>query len=102
LLNRKVFTVTKIKRVNMIIEYIHEALTEARYEIIEDDEPYYGEIPSLTGVYATGKTLEECRKNLAEVIDGWLIMRLRRGMIIPPINGITIEEIIPVDTHVRA
>ena len=86
----------------MIIEYIHEALAEARYEIIEDDEPYYGEIPSLPGVYATGKTLEECRKNLAEVIDGWLIMRLRRGMIIPPINGITIEEITPVNNHVRA
>lgn len=86
----------------MIIEYIHEALAEARYEIIEDDEPYYGEIPSLPGVYATGKTLEKCRKNLAEVIDGWLIMRLRRGMIIPPINGITIEEITPVDNHVRA
>lgn len=86
----------------MIVEYINAALAEAHYEIIQDEEPYYGEISSLPGVYATGKTLEECRKNLAEVIDGWLIMRLRRGMSIPPIQGFRIEEIHPVDLNVRA
>ncbi len=53
---------------------------KARYEIIEDEEPYYGEVPELEGVWATGKTLEECRKNLAEVIDGWIIVRLRKGL----------------------
>jgi predicted RNase H-like HicB family nuclease len=31
-------------------------------------------------MWATGKTLEECRKNLAEVIDGWIIVRLRKGL----------------------
>ncbi|MFH0967561.1 MAG: type II toxin-antitoxin system HicB family antitoxin [Methanobacteriota archaeon] len=86
----------------MIIEYINTALAQAHYELIEDEEPYYGEIPDLPGVYATGKTLEECRKNLVEIIDGWLIIRLRRGMPIPSIQGICIEEIQPVDTHVRA
>ncbi|MBN1455213.1 MAG: type II toxin-antitoxin system HicB family antitoxin, partial [Methanomicrobia archaeon] len=63
----------------MITEYIQAALTKARYELIEDEEPYYGEVPELVGVWATGKTLEECRKNLAEVIDGWLVVRLRKG-----------------------
>lgn len=86
----------------MIIEYIRQALAEAHYELIDDNEPYYGEIPSLPGVYATGKTLEECRQNLEGVIDGWLIIRLRRGLSIPSINGITIEEITPVVNHVRA
>jgi len=28
----------------MLIEYIQAALEKARYEIIEDDDPYYGEI----------------------------------------------------------
>lgn len=86
----------------MIVEYINAALAKAHYEIIQDEEPYYGEISDLPGVYATGKTLEECRKNLAEVIDGWLIIRLRRGMLIPPIHGISIEEIQPIDIHARA
>ena len=46
----------------MIVEYIQEALNRAHYEIIDDDEPFYGELKELKGVWATGKTLEECRK----------------------------------------
>lgn len=82
----------------MIIEYITAALQHAHYEIIEDDEPYYGEIPDLPGVWATGMTLEECRKNLADVIDEWIVIRLRRGLSIPPIDGIAIQEITRMDT----
>lgn len=77
----------------MITQYIEAALSRARYEIIEDEEPYYGEVPELEGVWATGKTLEECRRNLAEVIDGWLVVRLRRGLDIPPIGEYKIEEL---------
>jgi hypothetical protein len=29
----------------MIIEYIEAALSKAKYEIIGDEEPYYGEVP---------------------------------------------------------
>ena len=54
----------------MLTGYIEEALKRARYEIIKDEEPYYGEIEELKGVWATGKTLEECRSNLKEVVDG--------------------------------
>ncbi len=67
----------------MLIEYIEAALARAKYEIIRDDEPYYGEIPNLKGVWATGRTLEECRKRLSEVIEGWIIIRLRKGLPIP-------------------
>jgi predicted RNase H-like HicB family nuclease len=71
----------------MLTEYIEAALSKAKYEIIEDEEPYYGEVPELEGVWATGKTLEECRKNLVEVIDGWILVRLRKGLPIPPIGA---------------
>jgi len=77
----------------LITQYIEAALSRARYEIIEDEEPYYGEVPKLEGVWATGKTLEECRRNLAEVIDGWLVVRLRRGLDIPSIGEHKIEEL---------
>jgi predicted RNase H-like HicB family nuclease len=76
----------------LIIEYIEAALSCARYELIEDEEPYYGEVPELKGVWATGKTLEECRNNLKETIEGWLIVRLRKNLPIPPICGRTIDE----------
>ncbi|MDI3485172.1 MAG: hypothetical protein PWQ51_512 [Methanolobus sp.] len=68
----------------MLIEYIHKALEKAQYEILGEDEPYYGEVPELEGVWATGNTLEECRKNLEEVIDEWIIFRLRKGLSFPP------------------
>ena len=75
----------------MLIEYIEKALSHARYELIDNEESYYGEIPELDGVYATGSTLEECRANLKEVIDGWIIVRLRRRLPIPLIDKCTIE-----------
>ena len=54
----------------MLVEDIEEALKRARYEIIQDDEPYYGEITELPGVWATGTSLEQCRENLREVLEG--------------------------------
>lgn len=62
----------------MIIEYINEALKKAKYEIINDEEPYYGEIPEINGVWATGKSLEECRQQLRETLDEWLILETKR------------------------
>jgi predicted RNase H-like HicB family nuclease len=77
----------------MITEYIQAALAKAKYEIIDDEEPYYGEIPELDGVWAAAKTLEECRRSLAEVVDGWLVVRLKRGLSIPPIGEHSVEEL---------
>ncbi len=77
----------------MLTEYVSAALNRAKYEIIEDEEPYYGEVRELKGVWATGKTLEECRHNLAEVIDGWLVVRLKKGLPIPPIGEHKVESL---------
>ncbi|MEW5933515.1 MAG: type II toxin-antitoxin system HicB family antitoxin [Bacillota bacterium] len=76
----------------MIREYVQAALERARYELIDDAEPYYGEVPGLPGVWATGKTLEDCRRNVADVLDGWILLRLRRGLAIPRLGGVAIEE----------
>ena len=75
----------------MLIQYIQAALEHAKYEIIDDEEPYFGEVPELQGVWASGKTLEECRKNLEEIIDEWIVIRLRKGMTIPSIGFFNIE-----------
>ncbi|HHV23257.1 MAG: type II toxin-antitoxin system HicB family antitoxin [Methanosarcina sp.] len=76
----------------MLIQYIQAALERAKYEIIDDEEPYYGEVPELEGVWATGKTLEKCRRNLEEVIDEWIVIRLRNGMPLPRIGEYVIKE----------
>jgi len=70
----------------MICDYVQVALQRAHYELIEDEEPFYGEVPELQGVWATGKTLEDCRRQLAEVVDGWVLIRLARGLVIPPLG----------------
>ena len=80
----------------MLLEYIEEALRRARYEIIEDEEPYYGEIPELQGVLATGRTLKECRENLREVLEEWILLSVKRGLPIPALGEIAIREV-PVE-----
>ena len=50
-------------------------MKRAAYEIIEGDEPYYGEIKDCPGVWATGATLEECREHLEDTLDGWLLIK---------------------------
>jgi predicted RNase H-like HicB family nuclease len=70
----------------MISDYVQAALQRAHYELIEDEEPFYGEVPELQGVWAIGKALEECRQQLAEVVDGWVLIRLTRGLSISPLE----------------
>jgi len=77
----------------MLTEYIQAALERAKYEIIDDEEPYYGEVEELKGVWATGKTLEECRNNLKEVIEGWIILSIKKGLPIPKLGDLEIKEI---------
>ncbi|MEQ8192766.1 MAG: type II toxin-antitoxin system HicB family antitoxin [Candidatus Eremiobacterota bacterium] len=76
----------------MLIEYIEEALKRAKYEIIDDEEPYYGEIKELKSVWATGKTLEECRDNLKNVIEGWILLSIKKGLEIPKLGQYEIKE----------
>jgi predicted RNase H-like HicB family nuclease len=66
----------------MLTGYISQKLAQARYKIL-DDGTYFGEIPGLQGVWASEKTLEKCRETLREVLEEWLILKLRDGDKIP-------------------
>ena len=77
----------------MLTEYIDEALRRARYELIEDEEtPYYGEVPELPGVWASGRTLEECRRELKDVVEGWILVSVSRSLDIPALGDAAITE----------
>jgi predicted RNase H-like HicB family nuclease len=52
----------------------------------KEHEPSFAHIPDLPGVWATGKTLEDCRNELISVIEGGIALRLRMGDPIPSIN----------------
>ncbi|MCX6676040.1 MAG: type II toxin-antitoxin system HicB family antitoxin [Methanothrix sp.] len=74
----------------MFAEYIKAAMDKAVYEIIDDPEPFYGEIPELQGVWATGKTLEAYRDDLMSALEDWIAFRLRTGRSIPTIDEASI------------
>ncbi len=60
----------------MLNEFIQKNLAKARYKLLSD-KTYFGEIPSLKGVWANAKHLESCRAELAEVLEDWLFLKLR-------------------------
>ncbi len=67
----------------MLQDYLSTYLNKAKYELIDGGKRFYAEIKDLRGVWATGKTLEECRENLVSTLEGWVIFRLRRNLPIP-------------------
>jgi predicted RNase H-like HicB family nuclease len=71
----------------MLTSYIRAAMRHARYEIVEDDGSFYGEIPSISGVWANGKTLENCREELESVLEGWVLLSIAGHSPIPEIDG---------------
>ncbi|MBI2461703.1 MAG: type II toxin-antitoxin system HicB family antitoxin [Candidatus Rokubacteria bacterium] len=74
----------------MIRQYVEEALKIARYDKLEDGT-FCGEVPRLRGVLATGETLEECRSQLAEVVEEWVLVRVAKGLAVPPLGKIEVK-----------
>ena len=74
----------------MLTNYISQKLAQARYKILKDGT-YFGEIPGLQGVWASGKTLEKCRETLREVLEEWLILKLRDGDVVPDFPSLRVK-----------
>lgn len=75
----------------MLSQYIQAAMRHARYEILDDDGTFYGEIPPCRGVWANAPTLEGCREELQEVLEDWMLIRVRQGLLLPVIDGIDLN-----------
>jgi len=74
----------------MLTRFIQAAMNRAKYEILSDGS-YYGEIPGFEGVLANADTLEQCREELQEVLEGWIILGLRLGHVLPEVDGIQLK-----------
>ena len=66
----------------MLTEYLQAAMRRAKYEILPDGS-FYGEIPDFQGVYANARTLESCREELQEVLEGWVFFRISKNLALP-------------------
>lgn len=62
----------------MLSEFLENKLKKARYKILSDGS-YFGEIPGARGVWANTKTLENCREELREVLEEWVLLKVRAG-----------------------
>ena len=75
----------------MLTAYIQTAMQQAQYKILEDGS-YFGEIPEFQGVWANEQTLEDCRRILQEVLEEWLLLKLRDNEEVPQLQGINLAK----------
>jgi predicted RNase H-like HicB family nuclease len=75
----------------MLTKYIHEAMRQAKYEILSDDGTFYGAIPGFGGVYANASTLEGCREELEEVLEEWILFRVSKNLSLPTVGGLELS-----------
>jgi len=78
----------------MLAQYLDAAMRLAQYEYLPEDGVYYGEIPPLAGVWATGKTLEDCQWELREVLEEWVALRRQWELSLPVIAGISLTQVV--------
>ena len=74
----------------MITKYIEKALQLAKYEPLEDGT-FCATVPGLRGVIAVGRRVEDCRRDLAEVVEEWVLVRVARGLSVPKLGGISVR-----------
>lgn len=74
----------------MITRYVDRALERASYRLLADGT-FAATVRGLRGVVATGDTLEACRRDLAEVVEEWVLVRVARGLAVPSLDGATVK-----------
>jgi predicted RNase H-like HicB family nuclease len=74
----------------MILEYCSLAIEKAEYKRLEDGS-WFAEIPGFKGVWANARTVEGCRTELMNVLEEWLVLKLRDRDPVPEIGGLKLE-----------
>lgn len=63
--------------------YIEKQLKRARYEYDPEIKSWCAWIPQLPGVYAQAENVERLRELLAEVIEDYIFVKLKKGKHVP-------------------
>ena len=74
----------------MLTDYIEAGMRRARYETLEDGA-VFGTIDGFQGLWASERSLEDCRKELRSVFEDWLLLALREGDDLPAIEGVALN-----------
>ncbi|MTI85609.1 MAG: type II toxin-antitoxin system HicB family antitoxin [Firmicutes bacterium] len=76
----------------VLSSYLVNAIKEANYKLLEDGS-YYCDIKKCPGVWANEETLEQCRSVLQEVLEEWLLLKLRDYDPLPQLGGIDLNRV---------
>ena len=81
---------SKARGSDLLTRYIASAMKRARYRIIEDGQ-YFGEIPGFQGVWSCERSLDACREVLQEVLEEWLLLKIRDSDPLPKLGRIDLN-----------
>ena len=76
----------------MLTDYVEAAMHKAKYKLLGGGDGFFGEIPGFRGAWANAPTLEGCREELREVLEDWMLVRVRQGLTLPVISGINLNR----------
>jgi predicted RNase H-like HicB family nuclease len=68
-------------------EYVAEAIKHARYEYCGETESWTAFVEELPGCWAQADSVEDARRELMEVIEGWVLLGIRSGDALPAIGN---------------
>jgi predicted RNase H-like HicB family nuclease len=75
----------------VLTEYLAAAMKHATYEVLPDDQTFFGRIPGFQGVWSNAPTLEACRDELLEVLEEWVALGLRLNHELPEVDGLRLD-----------
>ena len=84
-----------VKSFKILDDYIAAALETAKYQAIDKGAKVYAEVPAFPGAWADGKTRAEAKKELRQVLKGWIELQLERGKPLPVVRGARKPQLAP-------
>ncbi len=80
----------KVRQFSMRL-YLQKALQLAEYER-DEDGVVVARVPGADGFYAQGESVEEARSELADVVEGNVLLALQLGLEVPKLPDIEFLE----------
>ena len=74
----------------MFLDYVEAAIKKAEYKKL-DDATWFGEIPGFKGVWANSSSDESCRSELLEVLEEWILIKIKDNDPLPTVDGTNIS-----------
>ena len=72
---------------DLFAEYLETAMKDAVFKELCDGT-IFAEIPGFQGAWANADTLEDCRREMKEVLEDWILLGIKLGHTIPVVGCI--------------